>query len=83
MAKPAKLSTQITSRPQTDDTPPTPLLNGWEDDRELYTSVTGVGGDGGGFSDLDGFTGGLDEDINEPPPWANDPPLPRKKAKKA
>lgn len=61
--------------------PSKPLNRDWAD-RATYRALTGSGGDGGGFSDLDGFTGeGLDEDINEPPPWAVEQPSGARKKK--
>jgi hypothetical protein len=47
-----------------------PISRNWAD-RALYRSLIGSGGgDGGGFSDLGGYTDGLDVEILEDPPWS-------------
>jgi hypothetical protein len=53
------------------EVPSTPPLSREWADRALYRSLIGSGGgDGGGFSELGGYTDGLDVDILEDPPWS-------------
>jgi hypothetical protein len=56
-------------RPET-EAPPAPLRREWEGHRTSYLVVTGVGGEGGGFSDLGGYTDGLDLELLEDAPWS-------------
>lgn len=48
-----------------------PSMRGLVDIAE-YRRMTGEGDNGGGFSDLGGFTDDLDLEFNDPPPWLTD-----------
>jgi hypothetical protein len=65
------MSKHSDNRPLPENEPPSkpPLNRDWAD-RATYRSLTGSGGDGGGFSDLGGYTDGLDVEILEDAPWS-------------